>query len=129
MPRNICSGQRIHNPKYLESKQLRREMTPAEKRLWERLRKNRVGSYHFRRHQIIAGFIVDFYCYKANLLVEVDGAVHLKNKEADLERDAILKAMGFRILRFWNDQVMGDTDAVVEEILKSCGSDLTPSPP
>ena len=129
MPRNIASGRRIHESKYLESKILRRSMTPAENRLWERLRKNQLKGFHFRRQQIIAGFIVDFYCHKASLIVELDGGVHEKNKESDFQREAILKEMGFRIIRFKNEEVIDKIEEVISEIEGWCGSNLTPSPP
>jgi very-short-patch-repair endonuclease len=128
MPRNIASGQRISESKYLESKILRQNMTWAERLLWARLRRNRAEGRHFRRQQIIAGFIVDFYCHKAGLIVEVDGAVHEKNKEKDFQRGTILEEMGFRILRFSNREVIEDIEMVLEKILAFCDSDLTPPP-
>ena len=125
MPRNIASGQRIHESKYLESKILRRSMTPTENRLWERLRKNQLNGFHFRRQQIIAGFIVDFYCHRASIIVELDGPVHEKNKERDFQREIILKEMRFRIARFKNEEVIDNIEKVVSEIEKLCGSTLT----
>ena len=125
MPRNIASGQRIHESKYLESKVLRRSMTTAEKRLWVRLRKNQLDGFHFRRQQIIAGFIVDFYCHKASLIVELDGLVHKGNKEADLQRETILREMGFRIIRFKNEEVIDNIENVVSKIERWCVSDPT----
>jgi very-short-patch-repair endonuclease len=129
MPRYIASGQRISESKYIESKALRRNMTPAEKRLWVRLRNNRADGYHFRRQQIIAGFIVDFYCHEVSLIIELDGAVHEINKEADLQRETILQEMGFRIIRFRNEEVIDNIEEVVSEIERRCVSDLTPSLP
>ncbi|MFN2298683.1 MAG: endonuclease domain-containing protein [Anaerolineales bacterium] len=116
MPRNVCSGQKIHESKYLESKLLRRRMTPAERFLWSRLRGNRLGGHHFRRQQIIAGFIVDFYCHQAGLIVIVDGPVHRRNPGLDVERDTILHGMGFRIVRFTNEEVIEDVDSVIRRI-------------
>jgi very-short-patch-repair endonuclease len=125
MPRNIASGQRIHESKYLESKIFRRNMTPAENRLWVRLRKNQLDGFHFRRQQIIAGFIVDFYCHEASLIVEVDGPVHKQNKEADFQRETILREIGFRIIRFGNEEVMENIEKVVSKIEGWCVSDPT----
>jgi very-short-patch-repair endonuclease len=125
MPRNIASGQRINESKYLEAKILRRTMTPAEKRLWVRMRKNQLDGFHFRRQQIIAGFIVDFYCHEASLIVEIDGPVHKQNKKADSQRETILRAMGFRIIRFGNEEVMENIEKVVSEIEGCCVSDTT----
>jgi very-short-patch-repair endonuclease len=72
---NIVHGQRVTKEKLQRAKELRREMTPAEKILWQELRANKVG-VHFRRQQVIAGFIVDFYCHKASLVIEVDRDIH-----------------------------------------------------
>jgi very-short-patch-repair endonuclease len=105
-------------------------MSPAERLLWGRLRNGQVGLCHFRRQQIIAGFIVDFYCHAANLIIEVDGPIHLTNKQRDIERDAILQAMGLIMLRFTNDEVNRNLDGVVNEIAKACSAtDLTSPPP
>ncbi len=74
--KNIVTGQRVKKEKLERAKELRRNMTPAERRLWNELRANRLGGWHFRRQQIIDGFIVDFYCHKAGLIIEVDGPIH-----------------------------------------------------
>jgi len=105
-------------------------MTPAERMLWNLLRNGRMDCFHFRRQQIIAGFIVDFYCHSANLIIELDGAVHTSNKETDHERETILQAMGFRVLRFWNDEVFRNPDEVFKKIEAACrANDLTSPPP
>ena len=75
MPRsNIIIGQRIDPAKAQRARELRRRMTTEEKALWQRLRANRLDGFHFRRQQVIDGFIVDFYCHAASLVVETDGA-------------------------------------------------------
>ena len=74
--RNIVIGQRVMAEKVAQARRLRKQMTEAEKRLWERLRGNRVDGVHFRRQQIIDGFIVDFYCHAAGLVIEIDGQIH-----------------------------------------------------
>ena len=94
---------------------LRREMTPAEKILWEELRANKLG-VHFRRQQVIQGFIVDFYCHRAGLVVEVDGDIHDLQKEEDERREKVLTEMGLRIVRFGNDEVGRNLYVVVEKI-------------
>ena len=71
----IVTGQRVTKEKLQRAKELRREMTPAENLLWKEVRANKLG-VHFRRQQVIQGFIVDFYCHRAGLVVEVDGDVH-----------------------------------------------------
>ena len=95
---------------------MRREMTPAEAVLWQRLRANRLDRLHFRRQQIIDGFIVDFYCHAAGLVIEVDGGPHEETAEYDAERDRILSARGLTVLRLPNERVLKDLGAVVREI-------------
>ena len=116
-PSQVVLGQKVTEDQVLLARALRRSMTPAEKVLWERLRSNRLGGFHFRRQQIIDGFIVDFYCHRAALAVEVDGSTH--DREYDQERDAILAGKGIMVLRFWNDEALKDTDWVLERI-SSC---------
>ncbi len=99
-----------------QARAMRRAMTAAEKCLWERLRHHRLGGLHFRRQQRLGPFIVDFYCHEARLVVEVDGEVHEQQRERDAERDRFLASGGLRILRFPNDQVLYNTEAVVAEI-------------
>jgi len=82
------------------------------------LRANKLG-VHFRRQQVIQGFIVDFYCHRAGLVVEVDGDVHDLQKEEDERREKVLSEMGLRIVRFGNDEVVMGLSAVVEEIKKA----------
>ena len=113
--KHIIPGQRVTKGKLERAKELRREMTPAEKILWEELRANKLG-VHFRRQQVIAGFIVDFYCHKAGLVVEVDGDVHDLQQEEDVRREKVLTEMGLRIVRFSNDQVVKNLSAVVGKI-------------
>ena len=87
--KHIITGQRIDPAKLAQAKALRRQMTPAEKLLWRRLRRNQLG-YHFRRQQVIAGFIADFYCDTARLVVEVDGGVHEQQADYDESRNDLL---------------------------------------
>lgn len=91
-------------------------MTPAERRLWSALRRHQLDGLHFRRQQVIGGFIVDFYCDKARLAVEVDGPVHDKQKEYDVERDKALAARQIRVLRCRNEEILHNLDAVLERI-------------
>src|SRR5512141_1278553 len=103
--KNIVTNQRVAKEKLERAKELRREMTPAEKVLWQELRANKL-SVHFRRQQIIAGFIVDFYCHKAALVIEVDGDIHDLQQEEDSGREKALSEMGLKIVRFRNDEVL-----------------------
>jgi very-short-patch-repair endonuclease len=113
--KNIVTGQRVTKEKLQRAKELRREMTPTEKILWKELRANKLG-VHFRRQQVIQGFIVDFYCHKAGLVVEVDGDIHDLQREEDERREKVLSEMGLRIVRFGNDEVERDLSAVVGKI-------------
>ncbi len=99
------------------SKTLRESMTLAEKTIWGFLKANRLNGIHFRRQQIIEGFIVDFYCHAAGLIIEIDGPIHERRKEQNAKREQVLKARGLRILRFSNDRVRYDLFNVLEEIL------------
>jgi len=113
--KNIVTNQKVTAQKLQRAKELRREMTPAEKVLWEELRANKLG-VHFRRQQVIQGFIVDFYCHKSALVIEVDGDVHDLQKEEDERREKVLSAVGLRVVRFRNDEVIGNLLDVVERI-------------
>jgi len=93
-------------------------MTPAEKRLWSKLRTNRLNNWHFRRQQIIDGFIVDFYCHRAGLIIEVDGPIHKKQVIEDNERTRIFEDRGLKILRFTNKQIMKELNKVIDVILE-----------
>ena len=119
-PQNIIIGQRVDSSKMLRAKEFRKQMTPAEKVLWQHLRGNRLEGFHFRRQQVIDGFIVDFYCHAAGLVVEVDGEIHESQLEADAERDEILEKRGLVTLRFKNIDVMQELDRVLKVIVKVC---------
>ena len=113
--KNIIPGQPVTKAKLQRAKELRREMTPAEKILWEELRANKLG-VHFRRQQVIQGFIVDFYCHKAGLVIEVDGDIHDLQKEEDERREKVLSESGLQIIRFKNDEVIRSLLVVVGKI-------------
>ena len=115
--KNIIPGQRVAKEKLERSRELRREMTPAERILWQELRGNKLG-VHFRRQQVIAGFIVDFYCHKADLVIELDGSVHEESEQkvSDAERDKALGAMGLRVFRFKNEDVIKNLRGVLGRI-------------
>ena len=115
-PRNIIIGQKVSPAKIKRAKELRQKMTPAEKILWEHLRAKRFQGLKFRRQQIIAEFIVDFYCHSLGLIIEVDGKIHDRQKEQDLERELILKAQGLQIIRFSNQQIIEDIESVLRAI-------------
>ncbi len=97
---------------------LRKSMTPAEKVLWERLRNRQVKGYRFRRQHPVKDFIVDFFCYDAMLVVEVDGSVHdeLSQKERDEQHRMIFNRLGIMEIRFTNEEVIDQTDQVLKRI-------------
>ena len=113
-------GQRVTREKKERARELRRDMTPTETILWRELRGNKLG-VHFRRQQVIAGFIVDFYCYKAGLIIELDGGVHQtsKQQEFDVKRDESLCQMGLRIVRFKNEEVENNLSGVLDKVRRS----------
>jgi very-short-patch-repair endonuclease len=94
---------------------LRKDMTPAEKVLWERLNKSQLG-VRFKAQQPIDIFIADFYCHKYKLVIEVDGEIHLSQKEYDENRTAELERLDLTIVRFTNDEVVNDIEVVIEKI-------------
>ncbi|WP_192256035.1 endonuclease domain-containing protein [Mesorhizobium silamurunense] len=98
------------------ARRMRHEATEAEGRLWQELRDRRPNKIKFRRQAPIGRFIADFVCVEARLIVEVDGSQHADSLH-DQERDAELKARGFRVLRFWNDDVLKDLNAVCDTII------------
>ena len=99
------------------ARRLRRDATDAERRLWSALRDRRLSGYRFRRQFPIGRFIVDFACTKHRLIVEADGSQHA-DSESGRERTAWLEEQGWRVLRFWNNDVLTNTNGVVETVLK-----------
>jgi very-short-patch-repair endonuclease len=102
--------------KRVQSNHLRKEQTPAEQALWRHLKGNRLGGLHFRRQQIIDGYIVDFYCHAAALVVEVDGDVHAYMRDEDAARQRVLERRGLQVLRVTNAEVARDPRAVLDYI-------------
>lgn len=113
--KDIIPGQRITPDKLQRARELRQDMTPAEKILWQELRGNRLG-VHFRRQQIIKGFIVDFYCHRAGLVIELDGGIHTGQQIYDAERDKALTELGLRVIRIRNDDVFKNLPQVLKQI-------------
>ena len=108
------------------SKALRQNMTDAEQRLWKHLRAHRLDGQKFRRQQPIGPYVVDFVHFGVRLIVEADGGQHA-DAPHDKVRDAWLQAQGFQVLRFWNDDILLRTDAVLESIWTAVRG--APSPP
>ena len=111
---------KIHNHKYLEQrrKALRNNLTSAEATLWKSLQKKQLDGKKFRRQHSITNFIVDFYCPTENLIIELDGAVHLNlgQQNYDYERTLKLESLGFKVIRFENKMVFENLNDVLKEI-------------
>ncbi len=103
------------------SRSLRRNMTDAEKFLWEKIRGRQLKEYRFYRQKTIGNYIVDFYCPRAKLVIELDGGQHYspEGKEKDRERDGYMEDIGLRVLRFSDKEVFEDAKGVLE-IIFSC---------
>ncbi len=111
---------KIHNHKYLEKrrKKLRKSLTSAEATLWKSLQRKQLKGRKFRRQHSIENYIVDFYCSSENLIVELDGAVHLDfaQQNYDQEQTKKLEALGFTVIRFENKLIFERLDDVLDEI-------------
>ena len=118
--KNIIVGQKVDDVKVQRAKELRRELTEEEKVLWQYLGKNRLGGFHFRRQQVVQGFIVDFYCYQAGIVVEVDGGVHEDQVEYDHDRDKVLEGLDLRIIRVKNEEIQNNLQSVLSVIEAAC---------
>ncbi len=107
------------------AKELRRNSTEAERKLWSSLRARQMEGLKFRRQQPLNNYIVDFICFERKLIIEVDGGQHKINIDQDIKRDNYFKNQGYRVLRFWNNEVLGNIDGVLEVIR---GNVSSPSP-
>jgi adenine-specific DNA-methyltransferase len=96
---------------------LRKRLTDAERLLWRHLRNRELDGWKFRWQYPVGSFIVDFICVEKNLVIEVDGGPHAETEEQDIQRSTYLNRMGYRVFRFWNNQVMQETEEVLEAIL------------
>jgi very-short-patch-repair endonuclease len=97
---------------------LRRNQTDAEQRLWHHLRGRRLQNHKFRRQHPIAKYIADFVCLEKMLVVELDGGQHVTRSEYDNLRTAAIAKVGYRVIRYWNDDVLLRTTEVLEDILR-----------
>lgn len=98
------------------ARNLRKNSTDAERKLWCFLRNRQIAGYKFRRQVVIEPYIVDFVCFEKKLIIELDGGHHLLQKDEVQLRDYSLKKKGYSILRFWNDDVLSKTESVTETI-------------
>jgi very-short-patch-repair endonuclease len=117
---SVTRGQPVDAEKVCFARVMRRNMTPAERVLWNRLRRSALEGLHFHRQQIIGGFIVDFYCAAASVAIELDGPIHDSQLESDRERDQVLSGLGIRTMRIRNDEVANDFETVLKRIVVAC---------
>jgi len=96
--------------------------TPAERALWERLRRDQVKGAHFRRQHAIERFIVDFYCPEARLVIEIDGPIHNYTPAEDAIRQEFLESLGLHVLRFGNDEVQAEIERMIQQIEEAVAS-------
>ena len=112
------------------ARHLRHMMTPAERKLWWHLREAKFPNAHFRRQGTIDRHIVDFCCHTRKLVIEIDGEDHSKPRRAtaDARRTAFLNSRGYRVLRFWNNEVLGNIEGVMTVIHEALGRDTMSTP-
>ncbi|MGH8027628.1 MAG: endonuclease domain-containing protein [Pseudoxanthomonas sp.] len=114
-------------PIWRNARELRNRATDAERKLWQHLKNRQLNGMKFRRQYPIAGYVADFASPEIRLAIELDGGQHLERREYDQERTAKLACNGYRVLRFWNDDVLLQTEHVLSEILRVI--DATPPQP
>ena len=104
--------------------ELRKELTPAERKLWAHIRNDQLG-VNFRRQHAIGKYIPDFICIEKKLIIELDGSQHLEQEEYDEERTKYLEAEGYRVIRFWNNEVTNNIEGVILAILHAMEDETT----
>ena len=110
------------------ARKLRKNLTEAEKVLWQRLRLRQLHGYKFRRQCAIGHYVADFACFERKLIIEIDGGQHSDQVSHDSERTKWFESQGFRVMRFWNNQMLKETDAVIEVISNALPPHLNPPP-
>ena len=108
------------------ARKLRENQTDVEGKLWSRLRDRQLSGVKFRRQHPIGPFIVDFYCLERGLIVELDGSQHVQRNTGDKRRTRFLEGLGYRVLRFWNNDVLSNFDGVLERVSEALDG---PHPP
>ena len=114
---------RVGSEQVARARELRRNSTFPERLLWGRLRASRLCGLKFRRQHPVGPFLADFFCDEHRLVIELDGKSHDGNAEQDARRSAFIRSQGLRVVRFSNDDVLREMDAVLKAILKECGID------
>ena len=102
------------------AKNLRKQSTDAEALLWNKLKGRQLGGIKLRRQQPIDDYIVDFVTFEKGIIIELDGGQHAENKSKDLQRDKFFAQNGYKVLRFWNNDVLENAEGVMEVIRENC---------
>ena len=110
------------------ARKLRSNLTRAERLFWYYVRARRFRKWKFRRQVPLGDYVVDFICAEARLVIEIDGGQHMANASDDARRTGWLNANGYRVIRFWNNDVLGNIDGVMEEVEKNLRPSPRPSP-
>jgi very-short-patch-repair endonuclease len=110
----------IYNKQYFKDarRDLRKDSTHEEERFWFEVRNSKLG-FRFKRQESIGIYIVDFYCPKKKLAIEIDGSQHNENIEYDEERTRYLNSYGIKVLRFWNEEINSDIDKVIDKVFQT----------
>ena len=111
-----------------KARELRKNLTESEQVLWKHLRMRQINGYKFRRQQPIGPYIVDFVSFERRVIIELDGGQHSQQVVYDSKRTAWLEAQGYRVLRFWNNQVLKDVEAVKVAIFSALVTGEYPPP-
>ena len=111
-----------------QAKHLRKNQTDAERLLWNRLRNRQLCNCKFRRQHEIGSYIVDFICLESKLIIELDGSGHILKKEHDANRTNYLESLGYKIIRFWNNEVLQELDNVLNAIYQEIVGNPSPQP-
>lgn len=114
----VVNLQRVGKYKLRQARDLRQEMTPSEKKLWELVRRKQILGLKFRRQQVIDGFVADFYCHQAKLVIELDGGIHdiPEQQKRDDHRRNVFALRGLEEIRFKNKDIVENTDEVLRQI-------------
>ncbi|MBI2266440.1 MAG: DUF559 domain-containing protein [Armatimonadetes bacterium] len=129
-----AAGEGYHGPhvlpkEHLEfARSLRKQQTDAETKMWYLLRDRRLAGRKFRRQHAFPPYVIDFYCHEASLVIEIDGGQHTEQRRYDEARTKHLEERGLKVLRFWNNEVLQDTEAVLESIWNDLQSPSPPTP-
>jgi very-short-patch-repair endonuclease len=125
---SLPKGERVGVRGRDKARELRRSETDAERKLWHFLRDRQLGGHKFRRQHPVGPYLADFACVERGLIVELDGGQHAEQQRYDARRTEFLIARGFKVIRFWDNEVLTQTSAVLESILRESRPSPRPSP-